>query len=227
MEPFALNTFTEIFFWIVNLFLHLDRHLGTAIDFLGPWIYLLLFAIVFMETGLVITPFLPGDSLLFAVGTFAALGLMDVRLAFVLLVTAAILGDAVNYHIGHRVGLRAFHADSRFFKKEYLDKTHAFYEKHGGKAVILGRFVPIVRTFVPFVAGIGAMSYRKFALYNVVGAFLWVGIFLFLGYFFGNIPVIKENFHYAVVGIIVVSVLPILYETWKHRREKKSAAPSA
>jgi len=204
--------------WIVNFFLQLDRYLGEAIQLLGPWIYVLLFVIVFLETGFVVTPFLPGDSLLFAVGTFAALGHLDVGLVAVLLITAAILGDAVNYHIGAYIGPRAFRENSRFFKREYLIRTHEFYEKHGGKAVVLGRFVPIIRTFVPFVAGIGAMTYRKFFFYNVVGALAWVLSFLFAGYFFGNIPVIKENFHYAIVGIIVVSLVPILYEMWKHRR---------
>ncbi len=206
--------------WIVNFFLNLDVYLGEAIDLMGPWIYVLLFVIVFLETGVVVTPFLPGDSLLFAVGTFAALGLLDVRLAMILLILAAILGDAVNYHIGRYIGPRAFRENSRFFKREYLIRTHEFYERHGGKAVVLGRFVPIVRTFVPFVAGIGAMTYRKFAFYNVFGAIIWVGSFTLAGYFFGNIPVIKENFHYAVVGVIVLSLIPIAYEVWKHRKER-------
>ncbi len=222
MATQGMDTLAGWVMWVLDFFLHLDKHLGTAIGLLGPWVYALLFTILFLETGLVVTPFLPGDSLLFAVGTFAALGLLDVKLAFVLLVVAAVVGDAVNYHIGGAVGTRAFRANSRFLKKEYLEQTHEFYERHGGKAVILGRFVPIVRTFVPFVAGIGAMTYRKFVVYNVVGALLWVGIFLALGYFFGNIPIIKQNFHYAVVGVILVSILPILYETWKRRQTKKT-----
>ena len=204
--------------WVIDFFLQLDRYLGEAIQLLGPWIYVLLFVIIFLETGVVVTPFLPGDSLLFAVGTFAALGHLDIRLVLFLLITAAILGDAVNYHIGAYIGPRAFRENSRFFKREYLIRTHEFYEKHGGKAVVLGRFVPIIRTFVPFVAGIGAMTYRKFFFYNVVGALIWVSLFLFAGYFFGNIPVVKENFHYTIVGIIAVSLVPIVYEMWKHRR---------
>ncbi len=214
--------------FIVNLFLHLDRHLATALEVLGPWTYVLLVAIVFLETGLVVTPFLPGDSLLFAAGTFAALGHMNIALLFVLLAAAAIVGDTVNYWLGHRFGLRLFYTQNPWLKKvlkeEYLHRTQAFYDKHGGFAVVLGRFVPIVRTFVPFVAGIGAMHYGRFIHYNVVGALAWVGIFLFLGYFFGNIPIVKENFHYAVVGIILVSVLPMVWEYWKHRRARVAAA---
>ena len=205
--------------WLIDLFLNLDAHLGTAIEMLGPWIYVLLFVIIFLETGVVVTPFLPGDSLLFAVGTFAGLGLLDIRLAMLVMCTAAILGDAVNYHIGAFIGPRAFRENRRWLNREHLERTHAFYERHGGKAVVLGRFIPIVRTFVPFVAGIGAMTYRKFFFYNVLGAILWTGIFLFLGYAFGNVPVVKENFHYAVVGIIVISVLPIAYEMLKSRKQ--------
>ncbi len=216
---------TSWMMWVIDLFLNLDKHLGEAIDYMGPWIYVLLFLIVFLETGFVVTPFLPGDSLLFAVGTFAALGLLDVRLSVLLLILAAIIGDAVNYHIGHFIGPRAFREDSRFFKREYLIRTHEFYEKHGGKAVVLGRFAPIIRTFVPFVAGIGAMTYRKFFYYNVLGAIIWVTLFVFAGYFFGNIPVVKENFHYAILGIIVVSLVPIGYEMWKHRREQRGSSP--
>lgn len=214
--------------WIVNFFLHLDRYLGEAIQFLGPWIYVLLFVIVFLETGVVVTPFLPGDSLLFAVGTFAALGYLDVGLVAVVLITAAILGDAVNYHLGAYIGPRAFRENSRFLKREYLTRTHEFYEKHGGKAVVLGRFVPIIRTFVPFVAGIGAMTYRRFVFYNVLGALVWVLLFLFAGYFFGNIPIVKENFHYAILGIIAVSLVPMVYEMWKHRRtQSRPSLPSS
>ncbi len=213
--------------FVIDLFLHLDKHLTTALEVLGPWTYVLLVAIIFLETGLVVTPFLPGDSLLFAAGTFAALGQMNVWWLFVLLTSAAIVGDTVNYWIGHSVGLRLFHSQNRWLKKvlkrEYLERTQEFYDKHGGFAVVLGRFVPIVRTFVPFVAGIGAMDYGRFIHYNVVGALAWVGGFLFLGYFFGNIPIIKENFHYAVIGIILVSVLPMLWEYLKHRQQQRRA----
>lgn len=209
--------------WVLDLFLNLDAHLGTAITSLGPWIYALLFFVIFLETGVVVTPFLPGDSLLFAVGTFCALGMLDIRLAFLLMTGAAILGDAVNYHIGAFIGPRAFKENRRWLNREHLERTHAFYEKHGGKAVVLGRFVPIIRTFVPFVAGIGAMTYRKFIFYNVFGAVLWTGLFLALGYFFGNIPVIKHNFHYAVLGIIFVSLVPVAWEMWKARQKPSPA----
>ena len=215
--------------FVMNLFLHLDQHLATALEMLGPWTYVLLVSIVFLETGLVVTPFLPGDSLLFAAGTFAALGHMHLAVLFLSLAAAAILGDTVNYWLGHRLGLRLFHSQHpwlrRVLKREYLERTQAFYDKYGGFAVVLGRFVPIVRTFVPFVAGIGAMHYGRFIYFNIVGALAWVGLFLLLGYFFGNIPVIKANFHYAVVGIIVVSVLPMLWEYGKHRwRQRRAAA---
>ncbi|NPA06023.1 MAG: DedA family protein [Chloroflexi bacterium] len=207
---------------ILDIFLHLDVYLGQLIRDFGPWIYAILFITIFLETGLVVTPFLPGDSLLFAAGTFAALGEMNVWGLFILLTSAAILGDTVNYWIGHRIGLRLFYSQNpflrRLLKEEYLHKTQEFYAKYGGFAVVLGRFVPIVRTFVPFVAGLGTMDYGKFLYYNVMGAIAWVGLFLFLGYFFGNIPIIKENFHYAVMGIILVSVLPMAWEWWKARR---------
>lgn len=205
---------------IVDLFLHLDQHLGQLILKYGTWTHLILFLIVFCETGLVITPFLPGDSLLFAAGTFAALGALDLWTVVVLLIVAAILGDTVNYWIGSYVGPRAFRGDMRFLRKEYLDRTHAFYEKHGGKTIILARFVPIIRTFAPFVAGVGAMSYGKFITYNVVGAVLWVGIFVPGGYFFGNIPVVRENFTIVILAIIAISVLPIAVEALRARRSR-------
>jgi membrane-associated protein len=166
----------------------------------------------------VVTPFLPGDSLLFAAGTFAALGALDVWLVVLLLIIAAILGDTVNYWVGAYIGPRAFKGDVRFLRKEYLDRTHAFYEKHGGKTIILARFVPIIRTFAPFVAGVGAMSYPKFILYNVVGAVLWVGLFVLGGYFFGNITVVRENFTLVILAIIGISVLPIAVEALRARR---------
>jgi membrane-associated protein len=205
---------------IIDLFLHLDHHLGQLISQYGTWTHLILFLIVFCETGLVITPFLPGDSLLFAAGTFAALGALDLWLVVLLLIVAAIAGDTVNYWIGAYVGPRAFSGDIRFLRKEYLDRTHAFYEKHGGKTIIMARFVPIIRTFAPFVAGVGAMSYPRFILYNVVGAVLWVGLFVLGGYFFGNIAVVRENFTLVILAIITLSVLPIVVEAMRARRSR-------
>jgi membrane-associated protein len=202
----------------VDLFLHLDTHLGQVISQYGTWTYLILFLIVFCETGLVITPFLPGDSLLFAAGTFAALGDLDVRLMILLLVVAAILGDTVNYWVGAAIGPRAFQGNHRFLKKEHLDRTHAFYEKHGGKTIILARFVPIIRTFAPFVAGVGAMSYGRFLTYNGVGAILWVALLVLAGYFFGNIPVVRENFTIVILAIVAISVMPIAVEAVRERR---------
>ncbi len=205
---------------LIDLFLNLDHHLGQLISQYGTWTHLILFLIVFCETGLVVTPFLPGDSLLFAAGTFAALGALDLWLLVLLLIIAAIAGDTVNYWIGAYIGPRAFGGDIRFLRKEYLDRTHAFYEKHGGKTIIMARFVPIIRTFAPFVAGVGAMSYPKFIVYNVVGAVLWVGLFVLGGYFFGNIPVVRENFTLVILAIIAISVLPIAIETLRARRSR-------
>ena len=179
---------------LINLFLHIDEQLNTIIQMYGVWTYALLFLIIFMETGLVVTPFLPGDSLLFAAGTFAALGSLNVFVLWLVVFVAAVLGDATNYWIGSKVGPKAFEQDVRFLKKEYLDKTQDFYAKHGGKTIILARFVPIVRTFAPFVAGVGTMTYRHFFTYNVIGAFLWTSLFIFLGYFFGNIPFVQDHF---------------------------------
>ena len=203
---------------VVDLFLHLDEHLSQIISQYGVWTHLILFLIVFCETGLVITPFLPGDSLLFAAGTFAALGSLDLWLIILLLIIAAIIGDTVNYWVGAYIGPRAFRGDIRFLRQEYLHRTHAFYEKHGGKTIILARFIPIIRTFAPFVAGVGAMSYPKFITYNVVGAVLWVGIFVLGGYFFGTIPVVRENFTLVIMAIILISVMPILLEAVRARR---------
>jgi membrane-associated protein len=208
----------DLFRTVVDLFLHLDKHLSQVISHYGVWTNLILFLIVFAETGLVVTPFLPGDSLLFAAGTFAALGALDVRLLLVLLVAAAIIGDTVNYWVGAWIGPRAFSGRVRWLRKDYLDRTHAFYEKHGGKTIIIARFIPIIRTFAPFVAGVGAMSYGKFLLYNVVGAVLWVGLFVLGGFFFGNIPVVKENFTIVILAIIAISVMPIVLEAVRARR---------
>jgi membrane-associated protein len=212
----------ELFASLLDLFLHLDEHLANVINQYGAWTYGILFAVIFLETGVVVTPFLPGDSLLFAAGTFAALGTMNVYLLAGLLIAAAILGDSVNYSIGHYLGERAYKI--KWIKKEYLDRTHAFFEKHGGKTIFLARFVPIVRTFAPFVAGIGRMSYGYFITYNFVGGIVWVLLFTFAGYFFGNIPFVRRNFEFVIIGIILVSVAPMFVEWWKARREAKAEA---
>ncbi len=209
----------ELITFLIDLFLHLDEYLDTIISQYGAWTYGILFVVIFIETGLVVTPFLPGDSLLFAAGTFAALGSLNVWYLAGLLMVAAVLGDAVNYSIGHYLGERAY--SIKWIKKEHLDKTHAFFEKHGGKAIFLARFVPIVRTFAPFVAGIGRMSYAYFATYNVVGGITWVTTFTLLGYFFGNIPFVRKNFELVIIAIILISVLPMFFEWWKARREVK------
>lgn len=217
----------DIISQIIDLILHLDEHLSTIIQNYGIWTYLILFAIIFMETGLVITPFLPGDSLLFAAGTFASPALgsaLNIVILWVLLVFAAVLGDTVNYWIGHFIGPRAFSGEIRFLKKEYLDRTHEFYEKHGGKTIILARFIPIVRTFAPFVAGVGEMSYGRFFSYNVIGGILWVSIFTLGGYFFGALPFVKDNFTIVVMVIILISVLPAVFEVVKERTRKTSEA---
>lgn len=207
--------------FVIDFILHIDVHLAELVADYGVWVYAILFLILFCETGLVVTPFLPGDSLLFVAGALASLETNDinVHLMVVLMLIAAILGDAVNYTIGRLFGDRLFsNPDSKIFRRSYLDKTHAFYEKHGGKTIILARFVPIVRTFAPFVAGMGHMSYRQFALYNVTGALLWVLSFTYAGYFFGTIPMIQENLKLLIVGIIVVSILPGVIEVIRHRR---------
>jgi membrane-associated protein len=205
---------------VIDLFLHLDQHLSRVIADYGVWTHLILFLIIFAETGLVVTPILQGDSLLFAAGTFAALGSLDLWLLVVLLIGAAILGDTVNYWVGAWIGPRAFSGNVRFLRKDYLDRTHAFYEKHGGKTIILARFVPIIRTFAPFVAGVGAMSYPRFITYNIVGAVLWVGLFVPAGYFFGNIPAVRKNFTLVILAIIALSVLPIALEAIRTRRSR-------
>ena len=207
----------------IDVFLHLDRHLAEWAVALGPWLYFLLFAIVFCETGLVVTPLLPGDSLLFAVGALASIpdSGVNVWVAAVLLIVAAVLGDAVNYAVGAYMGPKVFsREDSRWLRKEHLQRTHDFYEKYGAKTIILARFVPIVRTFAPFVAGVGSMTYAKFATYNVVGAVAWVLSLLLAGFFFGQIPTIQRNFHIVIVAIIVISVLPIVFEFVRARTAK-------
>jgi membrane-associated protein len=208
----------------LEFLLHAENHLVAFIQNYGPLVYGLLFVIIFCETGLVVTPFLPGDSLLFAVGALTAQGLMAWEIVIPVLLVAAILGDSVNYAIGKWIGPKVFHYESsRFLKKEYLMKAHAFYEKYGGRAIILARFVPIVRTFAPFVAGVGTMNYGKFILYNVTGAILWVGIFVGAGFFFGNLPFVRENLKVVILGIIIVSLLPIAWEFFKASLEKRKA----
>ncbi|MFC3627186.1 DedA family protein [Vogesella amnigena] len=204
--------------FLLDFILHIDVHLAQLVANYGPWVYLILFLIVFCETGLVVTPFLPGDSLLFVAGALAAMGEMNVHLLVVLLIIAAILGDGCNYTIGRRVGLRLFNRFPRLLKQEYLDKTHAFYDKHGGKTIIFARFVPIVRTFAPFVAGIGRMDYRQFLSYNVIGGVLWVVGFSYAGYFFGNLPLVRKNLEFLIFGIIIVSMLPGIIEVIRHKR---------
>jgi len=205
---------------VIDLFLHLDTHLQTVIQSYGTWTYVILFFIIFCETGLVVTPILPGDSLLFAAGAFAATGSLDLTWLLILLTVAAVLGDAVNYAIGHFMGPKVFaQPDSRFLKREYLDRTHQFYEKYGGKTIIIARFVPIVRTFAPFVAGVGSMTYAKFASYNITGGLLWVGVCVLAGYAFGNIPVVQENFTLVILGIIFVSILPGIIEFLRQRQQ--------
>jgi len=201
-----------------NIFLHLDKYLGAVITDYGAWTYLILFLIIFCETGLVVMPILPGDSLLFAIGVFCGLGHLDIYPTLALLSVAAVLGDTVNYAVGHYMGPKVFHYEnSRIFKKEYLEKTHAFYEKYGGKTIILARFVPIVRTFAPFVAGVGAMTYGKFLVYNIAGGLLWVFLLTLAGFFFGNIPVVKNNFTAVIMVIVFISILPGVIEYIRHK----------
>jgi membrane-associated protein len=212
----------------VDLLLHVDEYLRDLVEMYGPWIYAILFAIVFAETGLVVTPFLPGDSLLFAAGALAATGALDVTVASVVVLSAAIIGDAVNYAIGRSAGrqvVRRAESDPRWrrwINPAYVARAHEFFERHGGKAIVLARFMPIVRTFVPFVAGIGEMSYPTFAFYNVAGAVLWVGVCVGAGYAFGNVPVVRDNFSLVAIGIVIVSVLPMVVEFIRYRRTDSS-----
>lgn len=216
-----LNDLLALSLALVDFILHIDRHLQQLCADYGTLVYAILFVIVFCETGLVVTPFLPGDSLLFAVGSMAALGALDARLVIPLLIVAAVLGDAVNYAIGAKIGPRVFQSDSSlFFKKAHLLKTQEFYDRHGGKTIVIARFMPIIRTFAPFVAGVGTMPYRRFFLFNVTGAVAWVVGFVLLGLFFGNLPVVKKNFTLVIFAIIVISILPGVIEYVKHRRAR-------
>jgi membrane-associated protein len=208
---------------LLDFFRHLDAHLADLIRDHGRWIYGILFAIIFCETGLVVTPILPGDSLLFAAGALAAKGQMNIALLWLMLVVAAVAGDNMNYWIGHHVGLRVFKDDARILKTSYLRRTEAFFEKYGGKTVVLARFMPIVRTYAPFVAGASRMPYSRYLMYSVSGGVLWISIFLMGGFFFGNIPFVQEHFEWVVILVIVISVLPAVFEFIKHRRRGASS----
>jgi membrane-associated protein len=214
----------EILLGAWDLVVHLDAHLAALLEQHGAWVYALLFVIIFGETGLVVTPFLPGDSLLFVAGALAATGGMDVHLLAVLLMFAAVLGNTVNYSIGYWLGPKVFHwQQSRWFNRRALERAHAFYERHGGKTIVVTRFVPILRTFAPFVAGIGQMTYIRFTAYNVVGAVAWVGALLYAGYWFGNVPWVKDNLAWVILGIVVLSLAPIAVEYARHRLRRRGA----
>ncbi len=216
-----MDTLTQL----LNLVLHISTVLPQLVETYGTWIYLILFLIIFCETGLVVTPFLPGDSLLFMAGTMAATGKMDVHMVVALLICAAVLGDSTNYLIGRTLGMKLFaNPDSKIFRKSYIDRTHAFYERHGGKTVILARFAPIVRTFAPFVAGVGEMRYLRFLAFSVTGSILWVGLFCYAGYQFGTIPVIRRNLELLVFAIIFISFLPGIIAFWQEKRKARTAA---
>jgi membrane-associated protein len=214
---------------LIDILLHVDRYLLELVATYGIWIYAILFLIVFAETGLVVTPFLPGDSLLFATGALAATGVLDFRVAATLLSLAAIFGDAVNYSIGRAAGVRIIHLSrvdrrwGRWVNPDHVARAHEFFERHGGKAIMLGRFAPIVRTFVPFVAGAAEMSYPAFAAYNITGALIWVGVCVGAGYWFGNVPMVKENFSLVTIGIVIVSVLPIAFEVFRRRPQGRTS----
>lgn len=214
----------ELVTTLLDIFMHIDKHLSTIIQSYGLWTYLILFLIIFLETGLVVTPLLPGDSLLFAAGTFAAIEALDIRWLFVLLSVAAIAGDTANYWIGAYVGPKVFHKEKvRFLNREYLDRTHQFYEKYGGKTIVIARFIPIIRTFAPFVAGIGSMAYWRFISYNVIGGVAWIAACVFAGYYFGNLPVVKENFSLVILAIVFISILPGIVEYLRHRFAAETA----
>jgi membrane-associated protein len=217
----------ELVMMLIDFVLHIDRHLRALCTDYGTWVYVILFVIVFCETGLVVTPFLPGDSLLFAVGSMAAIGALDLAGVMLILIVAAILGDTVNYAAGHYVGPKVFHEDhGRFLNKEYLLRTHRFYEKHGGKTIVIARFLPIIRTFAPFVAGIGSMSYPRFLFFNVFGGVLWVLLFVLSGYWFGNMPVVQKNFSLVIIALVLIPAIPSVVEVVRiqlARRRQKAA----
>jgi membrane-associated protein len=218
----------QLIAYLIDLFLHLDQYLGTLIYQMGGWTFALLFLVIFMETGLVVTPFLPGDSLLFAAGSLAAIesSHLNVVLLYVVLAVAAIAGDTVNYWIGHTLGPRVFTEKVPFLKKEYLERTHEFYEKHGGITIFLARFIPIIRTFAPFVAGVGSMTYGHFISYNIFGGLTWTALFIFGGYFFGNLEIVKNNFSLVIIAIVVISVMPAVYEFIRSRRKPAASKPA-
>lgn len=214
-----MNTIANLF----NVFLHIDKHLGSVTSDYGVWVYLILFLVIFCETGLVVTPFLPGDSLLFAAGAIAALGSLHIGWLFLLLVAAAILGDTMNYSIGSFLSQRVLEQKKiPFIKKDHLDKTQSYFDKYGGKTIVLARFVPIVRTLAPFIAGVGNMSYKEFIGFNIIGGFVWITLFTFGGYFFGNLSIVKHNFSIIVLAIIAISVVPVFWEIYKKKRQQKS-----
>jgi membrane-associated protein len=210
----------DVINFVLDVFLHLDKNLAVVVANYGVLTYGLLFLIIFMETGFVVTPFLPGDSLLFVSGALAAVDTLHIWVVYVLFLGAAILGDTVNYWIGHYIGPKVFEGEHKFIKKEYLVRTQEFFDKHGGSAIVLARFVPIIRTFAPFVAGVARMSYGHFISYNIIGGALWVSLFTWSGYFFGNLPFVKANFHYVVIVIILLSLMPIVYEAISMKRRK-------
>ena len=216
----------ELLLKLIDVVLHIDRYLGPLVEQFGPWMYALMFLVIFCETGLVVTPFLPGDSLLFALGAVCALAPphnLDLTTLMILLTIAAVIGDTVNYWISAKVGPRLFRGENvRFLNRKHLERAHEFYERYGGKTIILARFMPIVRTFAPFVAGMGKMTYPRFMAYNVIGGVVWIVSFLLLGFFFGNMPVVKKNFGLVIIGIIVLSILPAVIEIWREWRKKKA-----
>lgn len=224
-----METIKNVIQWFIEFVLHMDEQLPLIIASIGNWTYVALFVVIFIETGLVVTPFLPGDSLLFAAGAVSANPSSGLNpwLLFGLLAAAAVLGDTANYWIGHTLGEKVFTKESKWFKKEYLDRTHAFYEKHGGKTILLARFIPIIRTFAPFVAGVGRMRYGYFISYNVFGGLLWTGLMIWVGYFFGNLPIVKANFSLVIIAIIVISLLPPVFEFLKERSKSRRPAASA
>ena len=218
-DRFRAITTMEYLAAFIDIVLHLDKHLAVLVQQYGPWIYAILFTIIFSETGFVVTPFLPGDSLLFVAGALAALGGMDIGVLLAVLIAAAVLGNMLNYQIGRFLGPKVFHwENSRFFNKAALVKTHAFYEKHGGKTLVISRFLPLFRTFAPFVAGIGAMSYSRFTFFNLAGAISWVASLSLAGYFFGNLPWVQKNLTAVILGIIAVSMIPVAIGWWQHRK---------
>ena len=219
-----METILYLVKWFVDFVLHMDKQLPVIVNDIGIWVYLVLFIIIFIETGLVVTPFLPGDSLLFAAGAVAASTSMNFWALLILMALAAILGDTANYWIGHYLGDKVFTTKSRWFKKEYLDRTHAFYEKHGGKTILLARFIPIIRTFAPFVAGVGSMSYGHFLSYNIVGGILWTSLMLGAGRLFGGLDFVKNNFEIVVFAIILISIMTPVFEYFKERSKPKTPA---